>query len=175
MITQPCYLYVIQVETGQIKIGIARDIAKRLSELQTGNHQRLSIAYLFQCASGEAAVRLEELLHTRYQSQHIRGEWFDIRPQQIQSDIEFASQFLDVVGNVEVHRYQVGHLVPKRVKSRLPSGHTTSPVKAQIARQHFQDNPGDLDGNGKEIGKRIGVGKSTIYKVMAELKKANQG
>ena len=68
------YLYFIQVEnSGPIKIGIAKDVKKRLCELQVGNPYELKILYFTPCCrKDEAEIHRILTMHNL----HIRGEWF---------------------------------------------------------------------------------------------------
>lgn len=59
-----------------VKIGYARDIATRLSELQVGNHMPLRLIAWFPAPNRYKAKQWEEQLHWRFRQQHIRGEWF---------------------------------------------------------------------------------------------------
>ncbi len=58
-------------ERGNIKIGITADPQQRLSQLQSGNSDLLSIEGL---AIGSEIA--EYVLHVRFSQHHIRGEWF---------------------------------------------------------------------------------------------------
>lgn len=68
-----CWIYFIQEsEAGSpVKIGIARNVDQRLSELQTGNAFQLVIR-----AKIEGDEHDEMLLHQQFASDRIRGEWF---------------------------------------------------------------------------------------------------
>ena len=58
--------------TNAIKIGLAKDVAKRVALLQPHNHERLSIIRTI-----ETAGRAEECwLHHHYAFLRLRGEWF---------------------------------------------------------------------------------------------------
>jgi hypothetical protein len=68
----PC-VYAIEANTGQVKIGRAKNAKKRLNGLQTGSPVELTLL-----AAGETnhADRVEAYLHRRYGKHRIRGEWF---------------------------------------------------------------------------------------------------
>lgn len=135
----PCYVYVIQVASGPVKIGIAQDVRNRIEELQTANYEELQCAYSFACVSVEQSSSLEALLHRRYRAQHIRGEWFDVRPENIIADIEFASQFGALVNGVEVKRYKYTLSRPER-KSDWESKKRASESR-DIAQAFFTQYP----------------------------------
>lgn len=68
------YVYAIrESETGRVKIGISRDPKKRLSQLQTGNSQKLELVAYKRAENRFDDERAEQLANA---SCHIRGEWF---------------------------------------------------------------------------------------------------
>ncbi|MFE3861072.1 GIY-YIG nuclease family protein [Streptomyces goshikiensis] len=69
----PDRVYLIgDAKTMHVKIGIASDPKRRLSEIQTGNPARLVIFAVF---LGNA--RTERALHKRFATRRLSGEWFD--------------------------------------------------------------------------------------------------
>ena len=79
--TQKNQLYFIkQKDTNFYKIGISSDIEKRFKAIQNGNPSELSIYYnevFYLCDI------IEKCLHKFFESQHIRGEWFEIPDDEI--------------------------------------------------------------------------------------------
>jgi hypothetical protein len=65
------FVYFIQAESGPIKIGITDNIEKRKNELQTANHEKLTV--LHYTTGGRA---LEKHLHERFNKFNKLGEWF---------------------------------------------------------------------------------------------------
>lgn len=66
------WIYVIQVGVdGPIKIGISRDPARRLRELQQSHPEQLRLALTFRGLALE-----EKLLHEEHADLRLRGEWF---------------------------------------------------------------------------------------------------
>ena len=64
-------VYMIQAgQNGPVKIGYAEDVAKRLHNLQLGNHEKLKVLRLFKGGAAE-----ETRLHERFADNHLRGEW----------------------------------------------------------------------------------------------------
>jgi len=62
--------------SGYIKIGRTNgDIEGRLSQLQVGNPNELSVVKTIECDSHV----MEKQLHEQYAAHHIRGEWFDLK------------------------------------------------------------------------------------------------
>lgn len=59
-----------------VKIGVARNPATRLAELQTGNPKELELALTFSPMSEKQAYHLESRFHSKFRKYKIRGEWF---------------------------------------------------------------------------------------------------
>lgn len=72
---KPCVVYFIQAGQGPIKIGVATNINKRLSMLQVGNHEPLSVL-----ATVQGGINLETKLHWKFHKHRVRGEWFEPHP-----------------------------------------------------------------------------------------------
>lgn len=73
------YVYFIQSGNGKsapVKIGLAKDIEKRISDLQVGNPQPLKLIASIPCRSRKHAEHLEGWLHRCFSNCHMRGEWF---------------------------------------------------------------------------------------------------
>lgn len=74
------YIYFIQMEeAGPIKIGITRDINKRLAHLQTANPCKLKLLYFF-----PGGVGTEKELHNILKNYSLEGEWFSYHPKVLQ-------------------------------------------------------------------------------------------
>lgn len=82
------YIYVIGAVNEAMKIGIAKNVSKRLESLQTGNHRELSILYTYPIASPQLAERVEKDIHKYLHFIHIRGEWFKYKPGKANKIIE---------------------------------------------------------------------------------------
>ncbi len=65
----------------RVKIGVAKDIEKRRTNLQTGNPSAIQ---LLGWINTEAAFDLERQLHRHFETTRVRGEWFAIEPADIQ-------------------------------------------------------------------------------------------
>lgn len=65
-------VYLIRAgECGPVKIGYAEDVQSRLNNMQTGNHETLTVLRIFEGGQEE-----ESRLHARFIDLRIRGEWF---------------------------------------------------------------------------------------------------
>jgi hypothetical protein len=73
------YVYLIgEIDNkGKYKIGStrAKDIKKRLKQLQTGNSSELFIKESYET---EHPFKLEKMLHNHFESSHLIGEWFEL-------------------------------------------------------------------------------------------------
>ena len=69
---------------GRYKIGstMAKDVNKRLKELQTGNSSELFIKHSYET---EHPFKLEKMLHNRFKSLNLIGEWFDLNEDDIRN------------------------------------------------------------------------------------------
>lgn len=73
------YVYFISCgnkNSKSVKIGIAKDPAKRILDLQIGNPAALKLDSTIECRSRKHAHNLEHWLHKCFSKYHIRGEWF---------------------------------------------------------------------------------------------------
>ena len=61
---------------GPIKIGYAKDVEKRMADLQIGNPYQLFLIAAVPVKSMAHGKQVEKWLHQRFKTQHIRGEWF---------------------------------------------------------------------------------------------------
>lgn len=66
-----CFVYVIQAESGPIKVGVAKDPEARLRAHQTSNFEELTLLHVL-----PGSHRQEADLHRRLKGARVRGEWF---------------------------------------------------------------------------------------------------
>ena len=74
-------MYVYFIKAGNryrspVKIGIARNVARRLETMQVGNHEKLTLVCAIKCNSREHAEAMEKRIHYNMRKRRIRGEWF---------------------------------------------------------------------------------------------------
>ena len=73
------YVYLIGEigKEGKYKIGStrAKDVNKRLKQLQTGNSSEL---FIKECYETEHPFKLEKMLHNHFKSSSLIGEWFEL-------------------------------------------------------------------------------------------------
>jgi hypothetical protein len=74
---QTSYVYfILDPVSCAVKIGKADNIKTRLSDLQTGNPNPLSVIHSIRYESSEQAFRMEKKLHRTYHKFRKEGEWF---------------------------------------------------------------------------------------------------
>jgi hypothetical protein len=76
------YVYVVCSTECYFKVGVAKNPARRLTELQTGNPEELQIDALVLCPNEKAAYALEILLHEKFSRRKVRNEWFSFGKRQ---------------------------------------------------------------------------------------------
>lgn len=83
------YVYVIGADDGPQKIGIANDPESRRSLFQTGNHALLKVAAAAPVSRKEAGI-VERYAHWLLRDQRVRGEWFNVSPDEARQAIDDA-------------------------------------------------------------------------------------
>ena len=80
------YVYLIgeKDNIGKYKIGStkAKDVNKRLKQLQTGNSSELFIKEYYET---EHPFKLEKMLHNHFKSSNLIGEWFELSENDIEA------------------------------------------------------------------------------------------
>jgi len=72
-------LYLVTTETDNpVKVGIAKDPLERLSAIQSANFLPIRMHRFWWMPGRKVTVRIESAFKNHFQSQNIRGEWFDL-------------------------------------------------------------------------------------------------
>lgn len=75
------FIYLLRIpEKGIYKIGVAKNVERRLKQLQTGNPEPIILVSKFK---SERAYKIESILHRRYSLNRIEGEWFYLTDSQV--------------------------------------------------------------------------------------------
>jgi len=144
---EKCYVYIIKCCNGKnypIKIGVADNPEKRLSELQTGSPYGLALISKFEMPSREAAYNLECWLHKRFKSARMSGEWFRSKGCNLKSallDWNSFSKVKAVKENSYKHQNKESEL--REAIGRLKSENKSLRLKLKRA---YQDMDEYLDG-----------------------------
>ena len=80
-VSPQAYVYVIAAEGEAVKIGVAKNIQRRLNALQIGHPRRLSVAHEFMCVDRVEAYAVESRSHRLLKQHHMSGEWFGVSPE----------------------------------------------------------------------------------------------
>lgn len=75
------YFIATRARPSLVKIGRARDIEKRMAELQTGCPYEMYILGSIACRSDMHATGIEGKLHRMLRHSRMRGEWFELSRQ----------------------------------------------------------------------------------------------
>lgn len=79
-----CHVYIIGHEHSTyghaVKVGIAESPAVRLTSLQTGSCEDLSLFFSFKLPNRQSAMTVERRFHEHFYDWRIRGEWFGMPP-----------------------------------------------------------------------------------------------
>jgi len=68
--------FILNEDSNAIKIGRAKDLAKRMKSLQTSSPAKLKLMKSVQVEGGEEAQELEQSLHKKFSEIRLAGEWF---------------------------------------------------------------------------------------------------
>ena len=84
MMVKKIYLLEMETDSGERfhKIGISKNVERRVKTLQTGNCFDIKTVYVFDTEIGELT---ESTLHRLYAPLHKRGEWFELDDEQVES------------------------------------------------------------------------------------------
>lgn len=107
--SKECSVYLIGSEPGTKKIGIATDVRRRLTQIQTGNPIRLEIFHTIRVESVEKAKEIEKACHIELQRFRQTGEWFDI-------DISFGIKTITEAANPQLKQRLNAEAKAKRIK-----------------------------------------------------------
>lgn len=86
------YIYIIcekADETKPLKIGFSADPDKRLRQLQTGQSSSLMLFHKEEVPT-EQVKALEKVIHRLLRHKKVRGEWFNISPEDAVAEIKHA-------------------------------------------------------------------------------------
>lgn len=92
------FVYVIAAGSDAVKIGIAKDVQRRMKELQTGHYHRLSVFRQIACLSRCEAFAIENRAHKLLAANALEGEWFSVSPDVAAAAVE------RVISEMEVER-----------------------------------------------------------------------
>lgn len=84
-------MYIYAIGTGnRQKIGFSSNVEQRLCTLQTGNSECLKIHHKVEVPDDQVR-EIEKTIHSEYRYLRVKGEWFNMSPQQAILCIEHAA------------------------------------------------------------------------------------
>lgn len=109
-------VYFIQTESGQIKIGSTANLKRRLRELQTANHEKLTV--LHYTSGGNA---LEYFLHKKFEKHNIRRDWFQPANELLDLIVElkYEDKNYGRIESIIEHALNIGFKLDKEEKELL--------------------------------------------------------
>lgn len=101
-----CSVYIICQEGGQspVKIGISVKVDSRFSTLQAANPNRLQVYKTFPYRTVTLAQKVERRVHSLLKERRIRGEWFDVSPEEAEKAILDIGSKTDMRHTPKEHR-----------------------------------------------------------------------
>jgi hypothetical protein len=90
------FIYAIGNTTDKQKIGISKHPEKRLTELQTGNPDKLYIHYSFPITE-KTAYKFEATIHREINYKRINGEWFTMTPEEVITFLTFQEIMCETI------------------------------------------------------------------------------
>lgn len=87
-------VYLLKTENHH-KIGIANDVHKRISQLQTGNSSEIKLVTFYE---SPYANKIEKALHNRYSYAKKEGEWFTLG---IEEEVNFIKYCQQIENNIK--------------------------------------------------------------------------
>lgn len=96
------YVYVISAGPMAQKIGISAKATVRLTNLQVAHHTDLTLTHM---TLVDDARSVERYAHALLATKRLRGEWFEVSPEEARSTVERARSAIQS-GMVAPHRYE---------------------------------------------------------------------
>lgn len=89
------YVYLIEdVDNNRYKIGVTKNLEKRIRNLQTGNSNKI---VLIESYKTEYPFRLETMLHTHFKQFHHYNEWYELDVDSVEKFIELCESFNNII------------------------------------------------------------------------------
>ncbi len=89
-VSKQTYVYLITAGDDVVKIGVAKNVLRRLKGLQTGHYEKLSIAYNIGFPRRDVAYAVECRAHRLLKEYLMEGEWFAVSLDKARVAIEQA-------------------------------------------------------------------------------------
>jgi len=158
----PYYVYLIeQADEQYTKIGITNDPETRLSTLQTGNPQQLTLRYLLRCQDFGEAQGLEQVMHFIFAQRAAIGEWFSGSALSIISQWEQVASAVLAVGSVRIEEVSLTASMRNRLATIAPQRTQQDVIDFLKSRPEARDWPGTL------LAETLGASEATVSRARA--------
>jgi hypothetical protein len=174
------YVYIIrQGLTGYTKIGITNTLDARLAELQVANPTRLEINYVIDCACFDDALKVERMLHERYKSKRLQGEWFDVSYTRVIEDLDWCIEMANAMLGGRLYKRNVtSKKNPRKSKPIVPNNtqhmrneNGMTPAEERVWR-YLENTPDAILLSVRKLGEATKTNKTTAATVLAAYKSA---
>ncbi len=89
------YIYLIRcVENNFYKIGISKNIERRLKQIQTSSPDKIYLVHKYQ---SQHASKIEKALHSFFKAYHRNNEWFELS---LSEEMEFIKMCSSIEHNI---------------------------------------------------------------------------
>lgn len=100
------YVYILRVSSdGIYKIGVSKNVEKRVKQLQTGNPEPIEIVKTF---LSEYPYKVESVMHRRFNRNHVQGECYYLSEQDIETfeeSCKVCETNFSIMDDMQNHRY----------------------------------------------------------------------
>lgn len=110
------FVYVIQSADGHVKVGTAKNVEKRLCQLQGANPHVLKIEYVSGGMLRIIAEQTEFEAHHRLHEHHVQGEWFRCTTDEARDAITAALKYV----RNRRDRYQLHTKISRNLRTAKP-------------------------------------------------------
>lgn len=95
------YVYLLKIPEKSIyKIGVSKDVEKRIKQLQTGNCEQITLVHKFK---SNYPYKIESVLHGMYKFKRIEGEWYDMSAKEVENFIEQCEMYERNFSTLKTH------------------------------------------------------------------------
>lgn len=160
------HIYVLGVAESPVKIGIAANLASRLTSLQIGCPDPLQYHYTVRVPA-HLAQKIETACHRHFDEQHRQGEWFNVHKDEAAAEVKRIAQTYCEANEV-IARRGGDNLDILAAKYPLDSG-AREAVRVYLDRKSTPLGRKDVAKMDAFLVKRCGAATYTLFKkVIAE-------
>ena len=126
------YVYFIKAQNNT-KIGVARNVERRIKQIQNGNPYVLNLITCIKMPSSKSAFDLERYLHAYYGKYRKSGEWFKIPNVRLKKALEgYKGQGGSIVLDVNTKITKLGVAKRQKEKEKRNISQVTTMQKSRL-------------------------------------------